>query len=161
MADYYTHISTMIDDPTVAEREWWKRAIELVERFRGDEVTEETYKDLLPDEVQIIKAAENDGSIDWGIHSVVDKNVWFSDEDGVPNIDGLANLIQIFHQRFRPQGIHTFRWAETCSKPRLGAYGGGVFAITAKEVKTMNVSQAEEIAVRSFKETGLISFEEE
>lgn len=160
MADYYMNISTVIDDPTVADREWWKNTIELVERFRGDEIDEKTYEALTQDEKQILEAVTDDGVISWGIRAEVDKNVWFADEDGGPNIDGLAKLIQIFHQKLRPMGIHTIRWAETCSKPRVDSFGGGVIAITAREIKALNVSQAEENAVRSFKETGFIDFEE-
>lgn len=161
MADYYTHISTMVTNLTPDEQKWWKRTLEIIKRVCGDEAAEMERMDLLPDEVQVLNAVKNDGIVDWGIDAKVDSEaVWFTDSDGVPNIDGLADLLQLFHQKFRPQGIHTFRWAETCSRPRLDAYGGGVFAITAKEIKAMHVSQAEENAVRSFKETGLVSFEE-
>lgn len=158
MANYYMHFSTMIDDPTLDELEWWRTTIELVERFRGDEIDEAVYEGLAQDQKQILDALMDDRFVNWGIHAEVDKNVWFTDEDGGPNLDGLAQLIQIFHQRFRPKGIAALRWAETCSKPRLDAFGGGVTVIT---IKALNVSQAEENAVRSFQQTGIIDFNDE
>lgn len=161
MADYYTHISTMIDDPTPEDLEWWRTTLELVDRFRGDEIDMAAYERLAQDQKQILDALMDDRFVNWGIRAEVDKNVWFTDEDGGPNLDGLAQLIQIFHQRFRPLGIHTFRWSETCSRPRVDAFGGGVMVITAKEIKALNVSQAEENAVRSFQKTGIIDFNDE
>lgn len=161
MADYYTHFSTAIDDPTTEDKEWWRTTLELIDKFRGEEVDEKSYESLTQHEKQILDAVTDDGYINWGIGSEVGEDVWFTDEDGAPNLDGLAKLIQIFHQKLRPKGIHTFRWSETCSKPRLDSFGGGVMVITAKEIRALNASQAEENAIRSFQQTGIINFNDE
>ena len=158
MANNYLQFATSIDDPTVVEREWWEKTLKLVEEFSGDETGGDFYEGKSQDDVQILKAVDNDGFIDWAIDSSADKEVWFADRDGCPNLDGLANLIQIFHQRFRPLGIHIIEWAAICDKPRSGEFGGGVIAITAKEIKSMTTAQAAENAVKCFNANGLVSF---
>jgi hypothetical protein len=67
-------------------------------------------------------------------------------------------VIQLFLRQFRPEAIVTFRWSESCSKPRLDAYGGGVYAITAENKGALNISRIEEYVRRGFEETGVFDF---
>lgn len=68
-------------------------------------------------------------------HAVIrqEKTVWlYSEEYASP--DGVANFIQEFIKRFRPDMKFTFGWAETCSKPRVGEFGGGACGVSADEI---------------------------
>lgn len=156
VADYYTHISTMIKDLTPQEKEWWSKTIWKIAAYKGLETGGDFYQGMSAEAVPLLQAVENAGYIDWGIQTEIGEYIWFHDEDGAPNLFGLANLIQIFLKQFRPDSIHTFRWAETCSKPRLDAYGGGLMAITAKDMEAVHISALEQFAIDEFKQTGVL-----
>lgn len=56
-------------------------------------------------------------------------------------LDQLADIIQRFLRRFQPDGCFGLTWAETCSKPRVGEFGGGAVFVTAKSVKWMSTGE--------------------
>jgi len=45
----------------------------------------------------------------------------------------LADIISAFLRKFRPKEVFTLTWAEVCSKPRLGEFGGGWMYVTANK----------------------------
>jgi hypothetical protein len=51
----------------------------------------------------------------------------YSEENG--NLDSLVDFLQEFINRFRPEMLFVITWAETCSKPRIGQFGGGAVVI--------------------------------
>jgi len=66
--------------------------------------------------------------------------VWFhGDESGNPNT--VADLVQRFLKDNRPNSFFMLTWSETCSKPRLGEFGGGAVFVTADEQQWMSVYQ--------------------
>jgi hypothetical protein len=70
---------------------------------------------------------------DWQL-STEERELWiYSEESG--NLNNVATLAQAFLKRFRPSGYWSFEYAYTCSKPRVGEFGGGGAFITAKEIK--------------------------
>jgi hypothetical protein len=46
-----------------------------------------------------------------------------------------ALFVQAFLRRFRPDRSFALSYAETCSKPRVGAFGGGALFVTAGEIR--------------------------
>jgi len=48
--------------------------------------------------------------------------------------ESLAIFLQNFLNRFRPEGILSFAYADTCSKPVEDGFGGGGVVITAQEI---------------------------
>lgn len=161
MADYYTHFSTLVAATTVPQQYWWTFACKTLDEYSGQEIGTEL-ENLHPDVQIILKAALLDDTVHWGVQCRIDTSagtVWLSDEDGAPNLDAVAGLIQLYYRTLEmSNSIHTFCWAETCSKPRIDAFGGGVVAITANEIKWLNVSAAATTAIRSFEEYGTIEF---
>jgi hypothetical protein len=114
MANYYTLFSFEITDLTPAEAEW-VTATDLDQYAADEEVG-------LQCSVQI-----------------VDDGLWISeDESGSP--EDAANVVQAFLAQFRPDEIVSFSWAETCSAPRIDAFGGGACVVTATEARFMNVA---------------------
>jgi len=74
----------------------------------------------------------DDGS--WGRH------LWlYAEEYGSP--DNVAWLVQKFLKTFRSDQCWWLTWASTCSKPRIGEFGGGAIFVTADEIKWQNVYQ--------------------
>jgi hypothetical protein len=77
----------------------------------------------------------------------------FADETGTPDgqqrylwlhagewgyVDGLAHLVQKFLKCFRPEQCWSLTFATTCSKPRIGEFGGGAVFVTAEEIRWQN-----------------------
>jgi hypothetical protein len=50
------------------------------------------------------------------------------------NLDQVASFISAFLRRFRPTHSWGLTWAETCSKPRIGEFGGGAVFVTATSI---------------------------
>ena len=57
----------------------------------------------------------------------------YSEEHG--DLDQVALLVQKFLREFRPADVWTITYATTCSKPRVGAFGGGVGVVTADTIE--------------------------
>ncbi len=67
----------------------------------------------------------------WGRH------LWlYTDDYGNPGT--VAHLVQKFLKKFRPQDCWSLTYATTCSKPRVGEFGGGAVFVTAGEIRWEN-----------------------
>jgi len=51
------------------------------------------------------------------------------------NVEVAANVLQEFLNKFRPNEYLSIEFANTCSKPRAGEFGGGAVFITANAIK--------------------------
>ena len=79
--------------------------------------------------------------------------VIYSQDNASP--EAVVPLVQKFFQRFRPHGIFHLCWATTCSRPRVGEFGGGAVFITAESVEWMSTwSWAEEQKASAFVQLG-------
>jgi hypothetical protein len=67
----------------------------------------------------------------WGRH------MWLYAEEGA-ELDLVAHLVQKFLRKFRPNDCWSLTYATTCSKPRVGEFGGGAVFVTAAEIKYEN-----------------------
>ena len=61
---------------------------------------------------------------------------FMSEESG--NVELAIDVVQQFLSHFRPTAAIGFEWANTCSKPRPGEFGGGACLITTTETKFIN-----------------------
>jgi hypothetical protein len=67
----------------------------------------------------------------WGRH------LWLYAEDGgEPN--HAAWLVRKFLRRFRPDQCWSLTWSTSCSKPRVGEFGGGAVFVTATAIRWQN-----------------------
>jgi hypothetical protein len=57
--------------------------------------------------------------------------VW-SDDNG--RVDNVGLLYGAFLRRFRPEDVYWIQWAETCSKPLPGQFGGGAIRVSAEKI---------------------------
>ena len=67
----------------------------------------------------------------WGRH------LWFYTE-GWGDTSNVAWLVHKFLKKFRPDQCWSLTYATTCSKPRVGEFGGGAMFVTADEIKWQN-----------------------
>ena len=58
----------------------------------------------------------------------------FGEAEGPCDIEVTAEFIQRFLQKFRPKLTVGWEWADWCSKPLPGAFGGGVVLVSAKKI---------------------------
>lgn len=116
MADYYTELSF------------------IVECKQGDQAL------LLRMLAQENKRLEDAG--EWGLSVAFEENedgIWFHDDEGAVNIEALCDVLQLWLSEISDDTRSIgFEWANTCSKPRLDAFGGGAAFIRKDEVRFMN-----------------------
>ena len=124
MANMYIHFSEEIPDLSPQEIEWWQSKIEYSLSQAGTE-----------DEnglVQELAAAvfPKDG------------NLWISDQGtGEGDIEAVINCVAEWINTFRPDYVFSLEWANTCSKPRPGEFGGGAVIVTRNNTEWFTTGQ--------------------
>lgn len=63
----------------------------------------------------------------------------YSEEYSDPYDAGL--FVREFMRQFNIPGVWTLQWAETCSKPRIGEFGGGAMLVDNKNIVVKTTSQ--------------------
>lgn len=123
MADNYVQFSEMIDSLSPQELKWW-----------------EDEKQRVCGRLAMDGDCES-GCVDFSIEKYgKEYYVWFSsDEWGNP--DEVALTVQRFLKAHRPNSYFSLTWAETCSKPRIGEFGGGAVFVTANEISWLSTYQ--------------------
>jgi len=81
---------------------------------------------------------------DWKIENE-DSSLWLYAVDG-GNMGDVIVFVQRFLKRWRPKQIFTLSWAETCSRPRIGEFGGGWLAVSANAVRSGHTREAAQAA---------------
>lgn len=120
MANNYVESSFEVQLCSKEELRWWE---EESQRFVPD--------GKFPDEM------EHPVSNDWELDEN-DNRVWFHGDGEAIDVDSAASVLQRFLIACIPQGCISFTWAETCSKPRIGEFGGGACFITAQNIKWLS-----------------------
>ena len=142
MADYFTHLSAVIDKITDDESGWVEDHLknstwEMLGYEHG--VSPENAEEWR--DARSVYACEEESwpGFDWSIlNNPSGKSLWLHDDGGVVNIDQLATFVSLFLEKFHPDEVFTCTWADTCSRPRLAAFGGGgALVVTAKTWETM------------------------
>ena len=64
------------------------------------------------------------------------------------DVDYTADLVQAFLRRFDLDVVVAFEWSYSCSKPQVGAFGGGAVVISRRNVDWFNTATLVETAVR-------------
>lgn len=110
MANYFTHFSCALD---VGTRENAIRSLELRAKLAAD-IAEQESRDI----GFILSIPEEEGG---SVLSMRD------DETGEP--EHVIRFALRCAEAFDLKGLWGFQWADTCSKPRHDAYGGGAHVI--------------------------------
>ena len=140
MADNYLEFSEIIANLTGPEEAWLKEQLQPIRVFDGKghraEVVpfllDKTDYDLEWDALGFEYRFHDDNDPGgWGRH------LWFYTEDW-GNADNVAWLVQKFLKQFRPQECWSLSYAATCSKPRIGEFGGGAVFVTADTIVWQN-----------------------
>jgi hypothetical protein len=111
MANNYQQFSEIVAHLTPAECEWFE-----TELLKEDE-------------------CEEGPACAWSINNDTESktHLWVhADECG--DIERVCNTVQAFIKKFRPDHVFTLQWADYCSKPRVGEFGGGYAIVTIDDV---------------------------
>jgi hypothetical protein len=124
MADNFLQFSETLDDLTPEEATWLDR--QLAEDRKGCPAFLQDYEDREPGDTdcgfqcELVDEADN-------------RHLWlYADEAG--DVGRVAHLVQAFLKRFRPDQCWSLSYAATCSKLRVGEFGGGAVFVTADEI---------------------------
>jgi hypothetical protein len=126
MADNYLEFSETIDDVTPEEATWIDQQLSE-DPNAGCPVFLTDYEDRDPDDTDCgftYSFEEDDGKRRFWVRS-----------DGCGNVNHVVHLIQKCLKRFRPDQCWSLTYANTCSKPRRGEFGGGAVFVTAHEIR--------------------------
>ena len=153
MADSFLTFSEAIPNLTPNEEAWLRKQLKIAYVFGNCEYAE----DELPTELDPADADwtgcrawqdledydPDDGEpvgFQYAFHDDPDtpdgwgRHLWiYTDEWGSP--DRVAHLVQKFLKVFRPDQCWMLTYATTCSKPRMGEFGGGGIFVTASQIK--------------------------
>jgi len=149
MAANYTEFSEVIPKLTEAESDWLQKQLEVVCVFGDVEYAEdELPDDLCSEDAEWIGCRAYRDMEDYDQQfgdgagfeyefpesdQDKDRDLWIgATEYGY--IECAAHLVRKFLERFRPDDCWSLTWASTCSKPRIGEFGGGAVFVTASEI---------------------------
>lgn len=126
MDQNYMQFSEVIDNLTVEEHDWFKKALALN--------NDGGYDDGVEPPAWWDDGVENFGfEYDLGTSEIQ----LYSEEYG--NIDTVQALVSEFISLFRKDYVFTLSWSESCSKMRVGEFGGGGMIVSLDETRFMNV----------------------
>lgn len=159
MADNYLQFSEVLPRLTPEEAAWLRKQLEQICVINDVEYCIHAIPTELQDEnvewhgcrayrdMVDYDAARGEGAgFEWEFHSTPDSPwgpyLWLYAEESA-DLERVAHLVQQFLKRFRPGDCWSLTYAATCSKPRVGEFGGGAIFVTAAEIKWDNFVEAQ------------------
>jgi len=135
MANYYIHFSIKLS-VTPEQTTWWHSLEAALEQSAADRTG--TPFDVLNSILEDIDL----GCLDLCVKHAAGA-VYLHDDFGNPDLEAVASILQEFLRAHESKELITFSWADICDKPRADAYGGGIFAITATRIASVNTATLE------------------
>ena len=152
MADYFTQFSFVI--PVTPEQgNWFAQVHALATELIGHaEVGEaraniEGPQDMVSAAMELAEKRDGDPCLQV-VHDEKEDTVWVGSEDS-GDVNYTADLVRAFLKRFALDLVVSFEWANTCSKPRLDAFGGGAVVISRRNADWFSTSTFVATAVKT------------
>jgi len=154
VADNYLQFSEVVANLTEQEETWLKGQLESIRVFGEKKYPEDAVPADLADKkadwsgVRFLRDkpdhdAEWDAvGFEFNFHDDPDtggwgRNLWlYADTWG--DVSNVAWLVQKFLKQFRPNQCWSLSYSATCSKPRVGEFGGGAVFVTADTIRWQN-----------------------
>lgn len=148
MAESYIQFSEVLAPLTEAEANWLRQQLEPVYIF-GDRAFAESElpEDLSADDADRVCArafrdfdTDEELGFEYEFRSdpELGQHLWLcADEWGSPFV--VAHLVQMFLRQFRPHASWSLTYSSSCSKPRIGEFGGGAIFVTAETSECFEV----------------------
>lgn len=166
VADNFLQFSEVIANLTEQEREWLKDQLQPVRVFGESEFPEDAVPPELADRdadwrgVRTLRdKPDHDAQWDalgfeYRFHEDHDRGGWgrhlwlYAEDWGDPS--NVAWLVQKFLRKFRPDQCWALTYATTCSKPRVGEFGGGAVFVTADKIERQDARDFAETQMEAF-----------
>lgn len=140
MADNYTLFSECLNNLTPAQICWWSEAVTLEEAWAKKLYIDfcNIHKSVVDQEP--ITECDEDSAYEFGM-TLKEDQVWIhSDGTDGSDLDAVGFLVQKFMQKFNiVNRVFSLTWAETCSNPRFGEFGGGYMVVAQNDIRIDNV----------------------
>ena len=145
MADYCTLFSDGISDITPEEEKWIARVlknmndveVELPDDADQNDMDSWPHVEWLLGELGLVMAEQVDywPNFEWEFENTPKgRNLWiYSDYSG--DVEHVGFFVSAYLTKFHPELYWSMEYAFTCTKPIIGAFGGGGIFVTADEVK--------------------------
>ncbi len=134
MSNNYTRFSAAITNVTPEEGAWWIHFLVPFDELSKEEV-EGRQKRFELDEYDIESFPQFES-----VYIPNETQIWIYADDSA-DLEHVRMVVQEFLRRFRPDDAWGMEFAMTCSRPRIGEFGGGAFVVTATEEYWMNTSE--------------------
>jgi len=129
MADNYLLFSESIPGLNPEEQDWVRR---LLSTDRPHDLAE---MGIRADVIDI----EDWPGFQWEVQQPSNDLWLYAEESG--NVMHVGEFVRAFLARSRPAACCHLSWAETCSRPRLGEFGGGGLFVTASSVQSWSAHE--------------------
>jgi hypothetical protein len=171
VADNYLQFSEVIAKLTEQEEAWLKSQLESIRVFGEKEYPEDAVPVDLADKeadwsgVRFLRDkpdhdAEWDSlGFEFGFHEDHDNGGYVTDGWGRHlwlyaecwgDVSNVAWLVQKFLKKFRPNECWALTYSTTCSKPRVGEFGGGAVFVTADKIERQDARDFTETRMEAF-----------
>jgi len=131
LADSYLQFSELIWNLNNDEERWCNEYLKKLESLAGEEDEE---MDALYGDVEYAP------DFRWEVRDDEGRYLWiYSDDYG--NIEHVEKFVQAFLRRWRPDDCWMMSWSASCSKPRIGEFGGGALFITKDHAHYINAGE--------------------
>lgn len=132
MADYFTQFSEIVPRLTAQEETWLKGKLEIIEGPEGLDQSRiagelEGYCGCVVCQCEFCDSCDPE----------IGRHAWLYAECSA-ELELVGLVMQQFLKQFRPNECWSLTYAATCSKPRVGEFGGGALFVTATEIKWQN-----------------------
>ncbi len=149
MANYYLEFSETLNDLKEQEEVWLKNQLEVIYVFGDKQYTEEELPDGLDpkntkwigcrayqDMEEYVSFLYEGAGFEYEFCGGGDQEryLWVCSLEN-SEVNRVAHLVQKFLREFRPDQCWSLTYSWTCSKPRVGEFGGGAIFVTATEIK--------------------------
>ncbi len=131
MADFYTEVSTTLDQLTPEEAAWLARQVDTKRLARA--VKREPKHSRLVLYQQWAEFESLGFVADFESEPDGKQRLWIHHDESA-EVDPICDLIRGFLRRFRPGETYLLEWANTASRPVAGELGGGWVIITPTDV---------------------------
>lgn len=149
MANNYSQFSETIEGLTAEETAWINTVLKLDANDLDDDGTGGERSQLMSE-----LSLEGDHDLDmwpcfeWAIQGKEEPYLWLHSEEGHLD-EHLIWFVQAFINKFRPDFIFSVTGSATCSKPRIGEFGGWWLVISKDDVQGGNTWDAAKAAVEA------------
>ena len=140
MAENYSLFSEQITDLTAAEATWVRRLMTL-------DAEKDQDRQALLKELPLASGVDMDGWPGFS-YRLECGELWLYSEEYVI-VDHLEVFLRAFITKFRPESIFSITGADTCSKPRVGEFGGWWMVVSKDKTEYGNTYDAATEAVAS------------